>query len=179
MTTNWETVTHEGETYKVLNDHAGNLTVTEWREQLEEYVEHMCDKTGIELLKGTAPSCTPGILIDKTTLVRTIGELFKRSTKKFCNSWLEDGASSDGQAALTTAGGIEFSMRTKAVTEDILKMLTKTLKEGSNAYNHLSSLKRRKDKDKIDHLKDFYRYSTTTMIQGVAEAKSTVGENTG
>ena len=28
MTTNWETVTHEGETYKVLNDHAGNLTVT-------------------------------------------------------------------------------------------------------------------------------------------------------
>ena len=86
MTTNWETVAHGGETYKVLNDHAGNLTVTEWREQLEEYVEHMCDKTGIELLKGTAPSCTPGILIDKTTLVRTIGELFKRSTKKFCNS---------------------------------------------------------------------------------------------
>ena len=74
MTTNWETVTHEGETYKVLNDHAGNLTVTEWREQLEEYVEHMCDKTGIELLKGTAPSCTPGILIDKTTLVGTTGE---------------------------------------------------------------------------------------------------------
>ena len=176
MTTNWETVTHEGETYKVLNDHAGNLTVTEWREQLEEYVEHMCDKTGIELLRGTAPSCTPGILIDKTTLVRTIGELFKRSTKKFCNSWLEDGANSDGQAALTTAGGIEFSMRTKAVTEDILKMLKKTLKEGSNAYNHLSSLTRRKDKDKIDHLKDFYRYSTTTMIQGAAEAKSTVGE---
>ena len=59
MTTNWETVTHEGETYKVLNDHAGNLTVTEWREQLEEYVEHMCDKTGIELLRGTAPYCTP------------------------------------------------------------------------------------------------------------------------
>ena len=70
MTTNWETVTHQGETYKVLNDHAGNLTATEWREQLEEYVEHMCDKTGIELLKGTAPSCTPGVLIDKTTLVR-------------------------------------------------------------------------------------------------------------
>ena len=62
MTTNWETVTHEGETYKVLNDHAGNLTVTEWREQLEEYVEHMCDRTGTELLEGTAPSCTPGIL---------------------------------------------------------------------------------------------------------------------
>ena len=52
-------------------------------------------------------------------------------------------------------------MRTKAVTEDILKMLKKTLKEGSNAYNHLSSLTRRKDKDKIDHLRDFYRYSTT------------------
>ena len=52
MTTNWETVTHGGETYKVLNDHAGNLTVTEWREQLEEYVEHMCDKTGIELLEA-------------------------------------------------------------------------------------------------------------------------------
>ena len=56
MTTNWETVTHEGETYKVLNDHAGNLTVTEWREQLEEYVEHMCDKTGIELLRGVSSS---------------------------------------------------------------------------------------------------------------------------
>ena len=51
-TTNWETVRHEGEVYKVLNDHAGTLTVTEWREQLEEYAEHICDKTGLELLKG-------------------------------------------------------------------------------------------------------------------------------
>ena len=48
-TTNWETVRHEGEVYKVLNDHAGTLTVTEWREQLEEYAEHICDKTGLEL----------------------------------------------------------------------------------------------------------------------------------
>ena len=45
-TTNWETVRHEGEIYKVLNDHAGTLTVTEWREQLEEYAEHICDKAG-------------------------------------------------------------------------------------------------------------------------------------
>ena len=51
-TTNWETVRHEGEVYKVLNDHAGTLTVTGWREQLEEYAEHICDKTGLELLKG-------------------------------------------------------------------------------------------------------------------------------
>ena len=67
-TTNWETVRHEGEVYKVLNDHAGTLTVTEWREQLEEYAEHICDKTGLELLKGIAPPCTPGHKIDKAAL---------------------------------------------------------------------------------------------------------------
>ena len=73
-TTNWETVRHEGEVYKVLNDHAGTLTVTEWREQLEEYAEHICDKTGLELLKGIAPPCTPGHEIDKAALVGTISE---------------------------------------------------------------------------------------------------------
>ena len=67
-TTNWETVRHEGEVYKVLNDHAGTLTVTEWREQLEEYAEHICDKTGLELLGGTAPPCIPGQQIDKAAL---------------------------------------------------------------------------------------------------------------
>ena len=77
-TTGWETVRHEGETYSVLNDHAGNPTVTEWREQLGGYAEHVCDKTGLELLEGIAPPCTPGQQIDKTTLVRTTGELFKR-----------------------------------------------------------------------------------------------------
>ena len=174
-TTNWETVRHEGEVYKVLNDHAGTLTVTEWREQLEEYAEHICDKTGLELLKGIAPPCTPGHKIDKAALVGTISELFKRSTKKFCETWLQDEPGGT-TTALTTAGGIEFAMRTRAVTEDILRMVKKTLREGSNAYNHLVSLMRRKDKEKIDHLRDFHKYSTTTMIQGAAGAKSTVGE---
>ena len=153
-TTNWETVRHEGEVYKVLNDHAGTLTVTEWREQLEEYAEHICDKTGLELLKGIAPPCTPGHKIDKAALVGTISELFKRSTKKFCETWLQDEPGGT-TTALTTAGGIEFAMRTRAVTEDILRMVKKTLREGSNAYNHLVSLMRRKDKEKIDHLRDF------------------------
>ena len=141
-TTNWETVRHEGEVYKVLNDHAGTLTVTEWREQLEEYAEHICDKTGLELLKGIAPPCTPGHKIDKAALVGTISELFKRSTKKFCETWLQDEPGGT-TTALTTAGGIEFAMRTRAVTEDILRMVKKTLREGSNAYNHLVSLMRR------------------------------------
>ena len=114
-TTNWETVRHEGEVYKVLNDHAGTLTVTEWREQLEEYAEHICDKTGLELLKGIAPPCTPGHKIDKAALVGTISELFKRSTKKFCETWLQDEPGGT-TTALTTAGGIEFAMRTRAVT---------------------------------------------------------------
>ena len=70
-TTNWETVRHEGEVYKVLNDHAGTLTVTGWREQLKEYAEHICDKTGLELLKGIAPPCTPGHKIDKAALVES------------------------------------------------------------------------------------------------------------
>ena len=119
-TTNWETVRHEGEVYKVLNDHAGTLTVTEWREQLEEYAEHICDKTGLELLKGIAPPCTPGHKIDKAALVGTISELFKRSTKKFCETWLQDEPGGT-TTALATAGGIEFAMRTRAVTEDILR----------------------------------------------------------
>ena len=174
-TTNWETVRHEGEVYKVLNDHAGTLTVTEWREQLEEYAEHICDKTGLELLKGIAPPCTPGHKIDKAALVGTISELFKRSTKKFCETWLQDEPGGT-TTALTTAGGIEFAMRTRAVTEDTLRMVKETLRGGSNAYNHLVSLMRRKDKEKIDHLGDFHKYSTTTMIQGAAGAKSTVGE---
>eukprot|EP00936_MAST-01D_sp_MAST-1D-sp1_P000104 g104.t1 len=110
-TTNWETVRHEGEVYKVLNDHAGTLTVTEWREQLEEYAEHICDKTGLELLKGITPPCTPGHKIDKAALVGTISELFKRSTKKFCETWLQDEPCGT-TTALTTAGGIEFAMRT-------------------------------------------------------------------
>ena len=83
MASEWQTTLHGGERYKVLDDHAGNLTVTEWREQAEEYAEHVCDATGLELLKGIAPKITPGKEIDKITLVRTIEELFKRSTKRF------------------------------------------------------------------------------------------------
>ena len=107
-TTDWETVRHDGKTYKVLNDHAGNLTATEWRWQPGDCAEHMCSRTGLELLGGIAPPCTPGRLIDKTTPARTIGELFKSSTKKFCNSWLGGGA--NGQAALATAGFIRHDL---------------------------------------------------------------------
>ena len=76
-TTNWETVRHEGEVYKVLNDHAGTLTVTEWREQLEECAEHICDKTGLELLKDIAPPCTPDSstrvsIANRTTIERRL-----------------------------------------------------------------------------------------------------------
>ena len=87
MASEWQTALHGGERYKVLDDHAGNLTVTEWREQAEEYAEHVCDATGLELLKGIAPKITPGKEVDKITLVRTIEELFKRSTKRFSDSW--------------------------------------------------------------------------------------------
>ena len=174
MASEWQTTLHGGEKYKVLDDHAGNLTVTEWREQAEEYAEHVCDATGLELLKGIAPKITPGKEIDKITLVRTIEELFKRSTKRFSDSWLSPGTR-DNTTTLTTAGGIEFSMRVKSVTEDILMMVKKTLRTGSNAHNHLLNLMRRKTHTKANHLRDFYKYSTTTMIQGAAEAKTAVG----
>ena len=79
MASEWQTALHGGERYKVLDDHAGNLTVTEWREQAEEYAEHVCDATGLELLKGIAPknvtmldiyrSVTPFVLIKLAVLI--------------------------------------------------------------------------------------------------------------
>ena len=55
-------------------------------------------------------------------------------------------------------------MQVSTIAEDLLDMIMLTLKEGSDAATYLKSLTHRSDKAMINHLKDFYKYSTTTMV---------------
>ena len=176
MTENSSVKSLVGGEVKVLNDMVGSVTVSAWREQAERAAVRLCGKTGKMMLHGTFPSVRPNTCYDKQLLIDTLMDLFKRSSKKWSATWLDEDEGEHGTIKLTQTGYIEYNMRIEVIAEDLISIIEGTTKDGSNAKKYFQSLCRRSGKSKEDNLRDFEKYSTTTMVRGAQSAKKVVGK---
>ena len=103
----------------------------------------------------------------------TLMDLFKRSSKKWSATWLSDDEGEHDTIKLTQTGYIEYNMRIEVIAEDLISIIEGTTKDGSNAKKYFQSLCRRSGKSKEDNLRDFEKYSTTTMVRGADTAIGT------
>lgn len=176
MTENSSVKSLVGGEVKVLNDMVGSVTVSTWREQAERAAVRLCGETGKMMLHGTFPSVRPNTYYDKQLLIDTLMDLFKRSSKKWSATWLDEDEGEHGTIKLTQTGYIEYNMRIEVIAEDLISIIEGTTKDGSNAKKYFQSLCRRSGKSKEDNLRDFEKYSTTTMVRGAQSAKKVVGK---
>ena len=176
MTENSSVKSLVGGEVKVLNDMVGSVTVSAWREQAERAAVRLCGETGKMMLHGTFPSVRPNTYCDKQLLIDTLMDLFKRSSKKWSATWLDEDEGEHGTIKLTQTGYIEYNMRIEVIAEDLISIIEGTTKDGSNAKKYFQSLCRRSGKSKEDNLRDFEKYSTTTMVRGAQSAKKVVGK---
>ena len=80
------------EAFAVLDDKRGAVTVTAWKEQLEEAAKRMAGPTGILLLRGQLPDLRRGVHYEESLLTDTLIDMFKRSSRKVDDSWTAEGA---------------------------------------------------------------------------------------
>ena len=96
----------------MLDDKRGKITVTAWKEQLEEAAKKMAGKTGFLLLRGQLPELHRGENYDESLLTDTLIDLFKRSTRKLDDRWTAEGAGEhEGCLELTNVGYANYKMQ--------------------------------------------------------------------
>ena len=109
---------------KVLNDMVGSVTVSAWREQAHRAAVRLCGETGKMMLHGTFPSVRPDTYYDKQLLIDTLMDLFKRSSKKWSATWLDDDEGEHGTIKLTQTGYIERLLTTHSQTARLSLAMT-------------------------------------------------------
>ena len=165
------------EPFAVLDDKRGKITVTAWKEQLEEAAKKMAGKTGILLLRGQLPDLHRGEYYDESLLNDTIIDLFKRSSRKLDDRWTAEGAGEHkGCLELTNVGYANYKMQRDVLEEDLIDIIKATLKTKSDAHTYVVELTRRPNKTKRDHLRDIDEYARTAMVRGAQQAKKSVGD---
>ena len=109
---------------KVLNDMVGSVTVSAWREQADRAAVRLCGETGKMMLHGTFPSVRPDTYYDKQLLIDTLMDLFKRSSKKWSATWLDDDEGEHGTIKLAQTGYIERLLTTHSQTARLSLAMT-------------------------------------------------------
>ena len=121
------------EAFTVLDDKRGAVTVTAWKEQLEEAAKRMAGPTGILLLRGQLPDLHRGVHYEESLLTDTLIDIFKRSRRKMDNRWTTEGAGEhEGCAALTSVGYANYKMQRDVLEEDLIATAKATLKATSD-----------------------------------------------